>query len=414
MSQALPVVAVLQGNSAAAPSEIGRAAEGLCSLIFVPLGELDAIRSNVLMAFGELVTAGAAVSEITQALRPKRLAGVTTFSEDALEACALVAEELRLPGNPSEATASTVDKRTQRARLHAAAVDDTRYLAVAAGSLLDPAMVRSFGLPAVVKPARGTGSRATFVLTGDGPTDATVLRIVNDALRVEPFIVESLLEGPREPHSDWADYVSVEMVMDGSRAYAAAITGKVPLAAPFREQGGAVPAALPTGLRADVQTLAVRACAALGLTSGLAHVEIKLTPAGPRVIEVNPRLGGLQEDLVHRAYGVSLIRLGLRASLGHDLGDLLMERAEVGVAWWYAPASPSGRVEVASVRGLDKIRALPDVASARLGAGPGSVLHSEHGWGDFIVLVKGHSIDHDAAVQVRRRIDALLEVDYVD
>jgi carbamoylphosphate synthase large subunit len=66
-----------------------------------------------------------------------------------------------------------------------------------------------------------------------------------------------------------------------------AITGKYPLLPPFRERGDFWPAWLTDDERDREGPLTSEALRALGITTGVAHTEIKLTPDGPRIIEVN-------------------------------------------------------------------------------------------------------------------------------
>ena len=63
----------------------------------------------------------------------------------------------------------------------------------------------------------------------------------------------------------------------------------------------------------DLATAALRA---LGVRTGGFHTEIKLTPDGPRVIEVNGRLGGGVPEMLLQASGESLMRLSMRVALG--------------------------------------------------------------------------------------------------
>lgn len=111
------------------------------------------------------------------------------------------------------------------------------------------------------------------------------------------LIVEEYLPGRDD--QPLGDYVAVECAVDGG-VVALAVTGKLRLLPPFRETGQFWPARLPADEREEIIDLAVAALEALDVRTGLAHVEIKLTPAGPRVIEVNGRLGGLQVDLAQR------------------------------------------------------------------------------------------------------------------
>ena len=58
---------------------------------------------------------------------------------------------------------------------------------------------------------------------------------------------------------------------------------------------------------------------ALGFTDGFANVDMKLTPDGPRVVEVNGRLGGNVHVLMELAGGPSILPLAFRVALGQDM-----------------------------------------------------------------------------------------------
>jgi hypothetical protein len=75
--------------------------------------------------------------------------------------------------------------------------------------------------------------------------------------------------------------------------------------------------------------LAARAAAALGIEEGPTCTRIRITAAGPQVIELAGRIGGPAEvELVREATGVDLNVLALKAALGDPIvrGELLTER----------------------------------------------------------------------------------------
>ncbi len=91
------------------------------------------------------------------------------------------------------------------------------------------------------------------------------------------LLEEYLPDGPPLPGGFEADYVSVETVAAAGRFTHLAITGRFPVAPPFRETGFFIPATLPGIRRAEVLELATDTLAALGLDTGAAHTEVKLT-----------------------------------------------------------------------------------------------------------------------------------------
>ena len=65
--------------------------------------------------------------------------------------------------------------------------------------------------------------------------------------------------------------------------------------------------------------VATAALHALGVRTGGFHTEIKLTPDGPRVIEVNGRIGGGVPEMLFEASGVSIFNLSMRVALGEPV-----------------------------------------------------------------------------------------------
>ena len=56
---------------------------------------------------------------------------------------------------------------------------------------------------------------------------------------------------------------------------------------------------------------------AVGHDHGLSHTEVKLTPNGPRIVEINPRLGGNYiAELVERVTGIDLLAAQIDLALG--------------------------------------------------------------------------------------------------
>ena len=135
--------------------------------------------------------------------------------------------------------------------------------------------------------------------------------------------------------------VSVEAVVHRGRATVVAVTDKSVAAPPaFVETGHMVPAALAPVERDAVEGLAVAALAALGLTHGVAHVEVMLTAAGPRVVEANPRqAGGYIFDLVHLVTGTHPLDTLVDLALGRDPSPGTVARPRPTTA--STPAAPA-------------------------------------------------------------------------
>jgi S-sulfo-L-cysteine synthase (3-phospho-L-serine-dependent) len=88
----------------------------------------------------------------------------------------------------------------------------------------------------------------------------------------------------------------------------------------FVELGHDFPADLEPPMRKALEDAAVAALDAVEFDLGPAHTEIRLSPRGPVVIEINPRLaGGMIPELVRHATGLDLLALLLAQLLGEPI-----------------------------------------------------------------------------------------------
>ncbi|MEV0532101.1 ATP-grasp domain-containing protein [Kitasatospora sp. NPDC050463] len=240
--------------------------------------------------------------------------GVVSSCDYYLPLVAQVARRLRLPGPAPEAVTAACRKDLTRRALADAGVPGPAYaLCADREQALDAARV--LGFPLVVKPVdlcAGMFVRAVL----DEPELLAALRALEafpvnarGQRRAPVVLLEELLTGPE---------VSVETVCADGGVHVVGITDKSVGGAPaFIETGHMFPAALTPADAAAAADTAVAALTALGLDQVVAHTEIKLTPAGPRVVEVNPRPAGNRiTELVRRVTGIDLAAACVDVALG--------------------------------------------------------------------------------------------------
>jgi hypothetical protein len=241
--------------------------------------------------------------------------GIVTFSQGALRDCAELTGRLGLPGHDIAAARALTDKHLQRCLLKTAGADDVASRLVATTSDWDAA-VRQIGLPLVVKPRIGERSRNTCAVRDAADGRALVARLLDQATpgHEQALVAEEYLIGlPMHPYGD---YVSVDSASFEGQTRHIGVIGKFPIAPPFREVGHLYPAPLAPDMLDQVLALAGAALRALGVRHGITQTEIKLTAAGPRIIEVNGRLGGFTPDLYQRSQGFDLIQVAADLALG--------------------------------------------------------------------------------------------------
>jgi biotin carboxylase len=254
-----------------------------------------------------LVGAGAAVT------MEHAVGGVLCYDEALILATAYLREALGLPGMGVAAVEACRDKRSTRAILRRSGLPQPVSITVAT---LDEARAAAAetGYPLVVKP-RALGASNGVRLVDDASGLATAFEVAREASHPlvptyeEGVLVEEFLEGPE---------ISVDGYWLGGRYRAMFVAHKrVGFEPGFEEVGHVVSADDP--LLADPEVLAVleQTHAALGAEAGVTHTELRLTPKGPQVVEVNGRLGG---DLIPYvgwlASGIDPGRVATQLALG--------------------------------------------------------------------------------------------------
>ena len=297
-----------------------------------------------------------AAQELAEAVRARQPRAVLGTDDQTAVIAARAAHLLGLPHNPPEAAEAARNKRLARERLRAAGVPVPRFVALA----LDEPPPGDVPFPCVVKPLVLSGSRG--VIRANDPAElrtalgrvARLLRSPQVAMRRDPelqrILIEEFLPGPE---------VALEGLLTRGELRVLALFDKPdPLDGPFFEETLYVtPSREPSSTQEAVAREVAHAARALGLVHGPLHAELRLTPAGPRILEVAARsIGGLCGRALRFGVGVTLEELLLQHALGRD-PDLPRERAAAGVLM--LPIHRGGMLR--EVRGLAQARAVPGV-----------------------------------------------------
>jgi len=413
----LPLVAVGYGPRCVPVMQLTEAAAGLCELLWMIDGSLPEMRemTELLNRFGPVVNiAGLGVEQLLRELSsPYRPDAIVTYLDANMTLFARVAETLELPFHTPSTAVALTDKAEQRRSLKQAGLGVPACTVIPSG-LSDPDVVeldREVGWPAVLKPRSAQCSRYTFYV----PNQLRLSELLDDLGSQRPdMVLESYLaDDPARVDGPYADYVSVESVVAVGNISHLALTGRFPMAENFRETGFFIPAVLDDRDEAAVLNLATQAIEALGVTTGCLHTEIKFTPDGPRVIEVNGRVGGGVPEMLRRASGLSLVEMTLRLALGELLrfkGPVATDR--IGFRFFLQPPSVSGTV--ATIDGIDAVSQHPAVDAITVHQGPGAVLDWKDGSRNHIMAVVGSAGDYDELLDVNRLLHDEVTVTYAD
>lgn len=294
----------------------------------------------------------------------RRIDGVLTTCDYYLDAVAELAKMLGLAGASPDILRRAVRKDAVRTVLKRAGLPGPRF---AVAATWDDALAGAarIGFPLVAKPVDlNSGTSVQLVTDEAGLKDAfyevtSVERNSRDQPLLRRLLLEEVLDGPE---------VSVEAVTVAGETTVIGITGKS-VTPSFVEAGHVFPAPLPPAVARDVETHVRAALSAIGHSHGMSHTELKLTPSGPRIVEINPRqAGGYVFDLVHTVTGVHPLELLVDLALRRPpvLPDRVTGTAAVGFV-----LSPVDGI-VTGVEGRESLDANPAVARWQLDV-PGAV-----------------------------------------
>ncbi|WP_433204370.1 ATP-grasp domain-containing protein [Dactylosporangium sp. CS-047395] len=294
------------------------------------------------------------------------VAGVLCWDEAFVLPVARLADALGLPGPGETAVAACRDKHLTRTALAAAGVAQPESVLVAS---VEEALATAerIGYPVVLKP------RALAASLGVVRVDTPEQLAANFAFARDTTVpgapaydvsvlVERYADGPE---------ISVDAVVHRGRVTPMVLARKELGYPPyFEELGHTVDAGDPLLSDPAILTVLRQTHEALGFTDGVTHTELRLTTAGPVVIEVNARLGG---DLIPyiggRASGVTPGLAAAAACCGIAPGVNTTRALVAGVRFLYAEADDTVIATIGFADGP-----LPEAVDRMvLVAGPGTV-----------------------------------------
>ncbi len=293
--------------------------------------------------------------------------GALGTDEASALVAAHVAARLGLSANDPDGVLAARDKRRMRARLDAAGVAQPSARVLEPGADV-AAFAAATRYPCVVKAPMLTGSQGVIRADDAAALAAAVARVRrildrhSSPWRDDPdfrrLLVEDYVAGPE---------IAVEALLDAGRLIPLAVFDKPDeLAGPFFEETLYVtPSRHDPALIERACAVAEHAAFALGLVSGPIHAELRLSEAGPRLIEVAARsIGGLCSRTLELAAN-NLEELLIRHAAGiaaPPAADSKTARRAAGVMM--IPIPKNGVLRGAF--GVDAARAVPNVSGVEI------------------------------------------------
>lgn len=249
-----------------------------------------------------------------RAIAAERAAGILTWDDRYTVAAAQLAEEARLPGAGLAATTACKDKWQAREKLNAVRLGSVQARLVRTpGEAL--AAASEIGPPVVMKPralaaSKGVIAVETIAQAKAGFETASAAKVADPVFDVPGVLVEECVEG---------DEFSIDCVVRSGQVTPVFVARKLLGPLPAFEEIGHVVTASGLDLLPGVGSYLQAVHAALGYRDGVTHAELRVSEAGYRIMEVNPRLGGgMIPYLGYLATGTDLAGAAADLALGRE------------------------------------------------------------------------------------------------
>lgn len=242
------------------------------------------------------------------------ISGVLTVGTDASMTVAAVANALDLPGIKFEDAEAATNKLKMRMRFKEHNIPSPAFLPV--WTLSDAKKgCKILGFPVVMKPSDNMGARGVMRIDNANQV-ADAFKFAKSASPSGELIVEQFMDGPE---------LSIDAIIFNEEITITGVADRIIEYPPnFVETGHTMPSHLKIEMLEDACDVMRRGIKALGLTTGAAKGDIKVTKSGAMIGEIAARLsGGFMSAYTYPlSTGVDLMKAMIEVSLGHEPGNL--------------------------------------------------------------------------------------------
>jgi len=318
----------------------------------------------------DLKTMRSIVVEIGRLAQQLKLDAVIAFRSHHAKLVGRLVDALKTVGVPKKAVLTADDKAQTRAVLNTIPGQEVPSREVRSAAEARRAFNEMGGGKFVMKTKHGENSRfIQFDLSSEEAVEKAY-RKMDAELKAYAKLAESsdtifnrhpgiVLERMLEMAPGTVE-ASVELVMQAGKAKLAVVSDTHGIGPKGEYAGGSMtfPSQQDPKVQSALIQSSIEAVNAVGIKDGNARVDIMMTPQGPRVIEINPYMGGAAIfRSVQLVTGESLVEYGIRALLKLKLKAAALNGTVVDYRFAASPVTGT----LLSVDGLDEAKKMPGV-----------------------------------------------------
>ncbi len=300
-----------------------------------------------------------------QIAEENNITGIATSQmENPLRLMAKLAQEKGYIFNSPEIIEQSLNKYQMKKVLGENNVPVAKYKYFKNKSKLSKKSIEDFNYPLIIKPVDAHSSRGVFRI--EKFTDISkFIDITVSFSKQGDFLIEEFIEGKE---------YSIEAVTFNKKTTIVQFTEKI--ITPFPEvveMGHIQPAELTEEHKKAIAQVVGNAIDSLNLDNTVTHTEIKLSPNGPVVIEVGPRMGGdfISSYLTKNSCGVDLDKATILMSVGIEPELKQTDKNFTFVKYFSLPVG----TKIVSIGNFKKLEENDDVVFTHFFLNKGDMVH---------------------------------------
>ena len=264
--------------------------------------------------------------------------GIVTFSDYYVDITSKVASHFGLPSSSPTSILTAKHKDKSRLCFQEKKVASPKFQVV--NSMNEAYKASStIGYPCIVKPTAESSSYGVRLVSNDEEL-AQAFTYANSIIinergqqREGKVLIEEYMDG---------EEVSVETITTEGETYILGITSKGLTGWPnFVECEFSFPYTLEDQTYHEVINLVKKGIESIGYSHGPCHTEVRLTEDGPKIVEINPRIGGrFISEMIEDSLGINPFREVIKLTMGEALD--LNPKKNAGAAWCAITAHKTG------------------------------------------------------------------------
>ncbi len=325
--------------------------------------------------------------------------GVMTFSCDAaLHSVAEIVERFNLPGLNHRMVDSALNKYKLRQNCAKAGIPGPRFLPV---NSFDEGLsaCREIGFPCVIKPMDSSGSRGVSLLSSEKDFPSAYSLASNYAK--SGVMLESFMEGVES---------SVEGFVLSDGVHIEAFSDKIRTKPPYLLDTDVI---FPTAYEGEkleaMRAMAVSVMECLKLNPTPFHMEMMMTPDGPRLVEVGLRGPGFKvfSHIIPKVSGFDVLAANIAISLGENPQ---FHSAQVCASVIKFIAGQEGTVK--TISGVDDARRIEGVDEIEIYVKPGDRTRALKSGSDRIGHILAYAKNRADAISVANHAASIIQIAY--